>query len=141
VFSLQHSPRQILTITAAATALAATGVAGAADAPVVTKQSWTAGAALVDFPGTGIQQGEWIGSKAVMVHRRVVIEGDQRARLTLRARKGQKIRALGADEDSRLSVVALDEDYTGKRSVTVRVRVRPGARDGEVSERVYALSR
>jgi hypothetical protein len=142
VFSLQHSPKQILTVTAVATALAATGVASAADAPVVSKQSWTAGAALADFPGTGISKGEWIGSRAVMVHRTVTLERRQSVRLTLRARPGQKLRALGGNEDAKLSVVALTDDYVGKRHVTVRVRVSPKAvNKGEVTERVYALSR
>jgi hypothetical protein len=142
VFSLQHSPRQLITVTAAATVLAATGVAGAADTPAVSQQSWTAGAALTDFPGTGIEKGEWIGSRAVQVHRTVTLEGRQSVRLTLRARPGQRIRALGASEHAKLSVVALTDDYVGKRAVTVRVRVSPKAVNGnEVRERVYALSR
>jgi hypothetical protein len=137
---LRHNLMQIVTIAAATTALGATGVATAADAPVVSKQSWIAGAALADFPGTGLKKGDWIGSKAVMVYRRVTLERGQSVRLTLRARKGQRIRALGAVQNRKLSVVALTDDYAGKRSVTVRARVRRGV-DGEVSERIYALSR
>ena len=139
--TLLHSPAQILTVTAVAGALAATGIAGAAEAPEVSKQSWTAGHALVDFPGTGFQQGDWLGSKAKMVSREVTIEHGQKVRLTLRALKGQKIRALGASEDQQLVVTALDDHYAGKRSVTVRASVRPDAGDVEVTERVYALSR
>ena len=139
--TLLHSPAQLITVTAVAGALAATGVASAADAPVVSKQHFTAGYALADFPGTGFEQGEWLGSKAVMVHRDVTLERGQKVRLTLRARKGQKIRALGATADPKINVVAVDEDYAGKRSVTVRATVAKGAGDGEVTQRIYALSR
>lgn len=142
--TLLHSPTQILTVTAVAGALAATGIASAAEAPVVSKQTWTAGYALADFPGTGYEQGEWLGSKAKMVSRKVTLEGGQKVRLTLRAEKGQRIRGLGVTEDQKLDVVAVDEDYAGKRSVTVRVRIARGARSarsGEVTERVMALSK
>jgi hypothetical protein len=139
--TLLHSPIQLITVTAVAGALAAGSVASAADAPVVSKQTWTAGYALADFPGTGFEQGEWLGSKAKMVSRQVTLERGQKARLTLRAEKGQRIRGLGATENQKLNVVAVDRDYAGKRSVTVRVTVNRNAGDGEVTERVYALSK
>ena len=139
--TLLHSPTQLITVTAVAGALAATGVASAADAPVVSKQHFTAGYALVDFPGTGFQKGDWLGSKAVMVHRDVTLERGQKVRLTLRARKGQRIRALGIAENHRISIKAVDPEYGGKRSVTVRATVAPRAGDGEVTERIYALSK
>ena len=138
--TLLHSPGQLITVTAVAGALAATGVASAADAPVVSKQQFTAGYALADFPGTGIEQGEWLGSKAVMVHRDVTLERGQKVRLTLRARKGQKIRALGVTDDPKITVVAVNGDDVGTRSVTVRATVAPGAGAGEVTQRIYALS-
>ena len=139
--TLLHSPAQLITVTAVAGALAAAGVAGAAEAPVVSKQHWIAGHALVDFPGTGFEEGEWLGSKAKMVYRDVTLERGQKVRVTLRAREGQKIRALGATEDQKINIVALDRHYAGKRSVTVRATVARGAGDGEITERIYALSK
>ena len=139
--TLLHSPTQLITVTAVAGALAATGIASAAEAPVVAKQTWTAGYALADFPGTGFEKGEWLGSKAKMVSREVTLEHGQKVRLTLRALKGQRIRGLGANDGRKLRVVALDRDYAGKRSVTVRATVAPDAGDGEITERIYALSK
>jgi hypothetical protein len=139
--TLLHSPTQLITVTAVAGALAAGGVASAADAPVVSKQTWTAGYALADFPGTGFEQGEWLGSKAKMVSREVTLEPGQKVRLTLRALNGQRIRGLGATKDQKLNIVAVNRDYAGKRSVTVRATVNRRVADGEVTERVYALSR
>lgn len=136
-----HSPTQILTVTAVAGLLAATGIAGAADAPVVSKQTWTAGYALADFPGTGYEQGEWLGSKAKMVSRTVTLERGQKVRLTLRAEKGQRIRGLGVTEDQKLNVTAVNRDYAGKRSVTVRVTAPRNAGDLEITEKVMALSK
>ena len=137
----RHSPKELITVTALAGALAAGGVAAAADSPVVSKQRWIAGTALADFPGTGFEQGEWLGSKAKMVYRDVTLERGQKVRVTLRALKGQKIRALGATEDPKIVITAVDDDYAGKRSVTVRATVARGAGDGEVTQRIYALSR
>lgn len=139
--TLLHSPAQLITVTAVAGALAATGVAAAADAPVVSKQHFTAGYALVDVPGTGVRQGDWLGSKAKMVYRDVTLERGQKVRVTLRAHKGQRIRGLGIADNHRISFKALDREYAGKRSVTVRATVAPHAGDGEVTERIYALSK
>ena len=139
--TLLHSPAQLITVTAVAGALAAAGIATAAEAPVVSKQSWTAGYALADFPGTGFEKGEWLGSKAKMVSRDVTLERGQKVRVTLRALKGQKIRALGFNEGQQLNVTALDREYAGKRSVTIRASVGKRAGAGEITERVYALSR
>ncbi len=135
------SASKILTAAVATTALAVSGgVATAADAPVVTKQNWTAGYALADFPGTGIQQGEWAGSKAKMLFRKVTLEQGQSVRTTFRAPQGLRIRGLGHFNGQRLSVVA-DGDYAGDRSVTVRISIPSHVDDARVSERVYALAK
>ncbi len=136
------SASRIITTTAAAFAIAATGVASAADAPVVSGQHFIAGAAPLTIPGTGIQQGEWMGSKARLLYRDVTLEGDQQVRVTLRAPKGRKIRGLAIQGGSRISFTALDRKYVGKRQVTVRAEVaRIVAGDDEVTARVYALAR
>lgn len=135
------SASKILTAAVTTAALAASGgVATAADAPVVTKQQWVAGYALADFPGTGLDQGEWAGSKAKMLFRRITLEQGQSVRTTFRAPEGLRIRALGHVDGSQLSVVA-NGDYAGDRSVTVRVSI-PGHVDAEeVSERLYVLAK
>ncbi len=133
------TPRIIATA-ATVTALAAAGVAGAAEAPVVSKQSFIAGHAPVTIPGTGIQKGEWMGGRAKLVFRDVTLEGDQQVKVTLRADNGRKIRALALRQGTPLSVQPINRNYAGKTSVTVRVRVAPGA-VGEVGGRIYALTR
>jgi hypothetical protein len=133
--------RKTLLTTTAITALATAGIAGAAEAPVVSAQSFTAGNAVVTVPGTGVKQGEWIGKRGVLVHRSVTLEGDQRVDVTLTARKGQKIRGLAHDEGTKISFQPVTRSYVGKQKVVVRARVAPTAGDGEVTNRVYALSR
>lgn len=135
-----NSTRSIATLTAIA-ALAGTGVATAADAPVVSKQADVAGAAPYTIPGTGIQQGEWMGGKALLAVRTVTLEAGQSARVTLRATGKRRIVALAAPEGQRLSIVALDDDYAGDRKVTVRVSVPKNAGDGEHVGFVSALTR
>ena len=129
--------RTLLTTTAIAT-LASAGLAGAADAPVVSAQHFVAGTAPVTVPGTGVRKGEWMGGRAVLVFRDVTIERGQTARLTLRARKGQRIRGLATAEGTKTSFVALTDDYAGKRKVVVRAT---GRTDDARTERIYALSR
>ena len=131
---------QIITAAAVA-ALASTGIATAADAPEVSRQSWIAGAALVDIPGTGIQQGEWMGSKAKLVYRDVTLERGQRATFNLRAAKGLKVRAVAVPEGQQVSIKVLDRDYAGEQVVRVQATVAPGAGDGEVTGRVYAYTK
>jgi hypothetical protein len=132
----------IRTISAAAVtaALAATGVAGAAEAPVVSQQHFIAGAAPLTIPGTGIQKGEWMGSRARLLYRDVTVEGSQRAVVTLRAPKGLKVRALAIQNGlkSQLGFVAVTKNYPGKQQVTVRAWARE---NGEATGRIYALAK
>jgi hypothetical protein len=136
------SATRLITATAAVAALAATGVAGAAEAPAVSQQHFIAGAAPLTIPGTGIHKGDWMGSRARLLYRDVTLEGDQRARLTLRAPNGLKVRALAVHggPGSRLGVVTETRRYPGKQQVTVRTWVAErGA--GEVTGRIYALAK
>jgi hypothetical protein len=132
----------IRTISAAAVtaALAATGVAGAAEAPVVSQQQFIAGTAPLTIPGTGVQKGEWMGSRARLLYRDVTLEGTQRATLTLRAPKGLRIRGLAVQEGTNVGFVALTRRYAGKQQVQVRTFVRGGV-TGEVTGRIYALAK
>ncbi len=133
--------RRIATATAVA-ALAATGVAAAADAPVVGDQGTLGNTrAPVTFPGTGIQKGERLPSGARIVFRDVTVEGEQQANLRLRAPKGKTLRALAVREGEDLGVVvAQDHRYVGRRAVQLRAFAAPHA-EGEVASRVYALTR
>jgi hypothetical protein len=129
-----------ISVAAATAALAVTGVAGAAEAPVVSKQQFIAGAAPLTIPGTGIQQGEWMGSKARLLYRDVTVEGRQRATVILRAPKGLRIRGLAIQggPTSQLGFVAVTKSYPGKRQVVVRAWSRD--RD-EATGRIYALAK
>ena len=132
--------RTILTTTMIG-ALASAGLAGAAEAPVVSKQQFIAGEAPVTVPGTGVKKGEWMGGRAVLVYRDVTLEGDQEVRLTLWARKGQRIRGLAVDERTKVGFKTLTDDYAGKKKVVVQAFLHRGARGGEATNRIYALSR
>jgi hypothetical protein len=129
-----------ISVAAATAALAATGVAGAAEAPVVSKQQFIAGTAPLTIPGTGIHKGEWMGSRARLLYRDVTLEGKQRATVTLRAPKGLKVRGLALQEGANVGFVALTRHYAGKQQVQVRTFVRRGV-SGEVTGRIYALAK
>ena len=130
-----------LTAVAASAALAATGIAAAADAPVVSKQATIAGTAVVTVPGTGVAKGEWMGSKTVLVFRDVTLERGQTARVTLRAPEGKRIRGLATGEGSKIGFKADGRRYAGDRKVTVTAFTSPRAADGEHTGRIYALTR
>ena len=134
--------KRTISLAAAVTALAATGVAGAAEAPVVSQQEFIAGTAPFTIPGTGVQKGEWMGSKARLLYREVTVAGKQQARVTLRAPKGLKIRGLALDNvrRSQIGFTAVTRDYAGKQQVVVRVYSnRRGS--AEATGRVYALAK
>ena len=83
--------------------LAASGVAAAADAPVVSIQHTSkATTAPVTIPGTGIHKGDRLPSGARLVYREVTIEGDQTTTFNLRAPHGKRLRGLatGANDAS-----------------------------------------
>ena len=135
------SPRTIAIATAAAV-LGSTGVATAADAPVVSAQKVsTAKTAPLTIPGTGVKKGARLPSGARLVYREVTLEGKQKTLLTIKAPAGKTLRGLVPVEGSHVGfVVVKPVAYAGKRSVQVRAfgdnRVA-----GEVTGRIYALVR
>ena len=133
--------RKITAATAVLT-IAASGVAAAADAPVVSsQQTSTSRTAPATIPGTGIAKGERLPSGARIVYRDVTLDARQTARLTLRAPAGKRIRALVPKEGSDVGfVVTTKGDYSGRREVALRAYKNPKA-SGEVSGRIYGLAR
>jgi hypothetical protein len=129
----------IMSLTAT-TALAAAGLAGAAEKAHVSAQHSIAGAAPVTIPGTGIQQGEWMGSKAVAVYRDVVLEAGQRVRITLKSTGGRKIRGVALSPERLVGSRVENSDYVGKGAVTVTVSRSAKAPAGEETVTVYALT-
>ena len=131
-----------LTAVTAVLAIAGSGVAAAADAPVVGAQhSSTAKTAPITIPGTGIQKGDRLPSGARIVFRDVTLQGKQTAKLTLRAPAGKTIRALAPKEGIDIGfVVTTKGNYAGRRSVALRAYKNPKA-GGEVTGRIYGLVR
>ncbi len=135
------SRKSLITTTTAIAVLATAGVAGAADAPVVSKQQFIAGEAPLTIPGTGIQKGEYMGAKSQLVFRDVTLEGDQTVRVSLKGRNGRTIRALAVQQGSEISFQPVDKDYRGDRRLVVEAELAPNAGDEEATARVYALTR
>jgi hypothetical protein len=135
------SPRTIAIATAVA-ALGSTGVATAADAPVVSAQkSSVAKTAPLTIAGTGIKKGARLPKGARIVYRDVTLEGTQKVLLTIKAPKGKTLRGLMPTEGSHVGfVVVKPARYSGKRSVQVRA-FGDNKVDGEVTGRIYALVR
>ena len=130
-----------LVVAAVATvALASAGVAVAADAPVVSAQHTHAGTAPLTVPGTGVKKGHALPRSARLISRDVTLEGDQAARLILRAPAGTTLRGIGMPEGQSIRFQLVSRSYVGRRQPVLRATVTPGV-DGEVSGRVYALAR
>lgn len=135
--------RKISAATATAVVvIAGSGVAAAAEAPVVGKQhTSTARIAPATIPGAGNQKGEKLPSGARLVYRDVTLRGRQTATLTLRAPAGKTIRALMPKEGGDVGfLVTTRGDYSGRREVALRAYKNPQA-GGEVSDRIYGLAR
>jgi hypothetical protein len=130
----------IISLTAT-TALAAAGLAGAAEQAHVSEQHTIAGAAPVTIPGTGIHQGDWMGSRAVAIYRDVELEPGQRARITLKAQNGRRIRGVALSDEQLVGSRVENRDYVGKGAVTVTVSRSSKAPAGEETVTVYALTK
>lgn len=132
------------TLTAASTTalLAVSGVAAAADAPVVGAQKTaTARTAPATIPGTGVQKGERLPSGARIVYRDVTIEGNQIARFTIKAPAGKRLRGLAPREGSHVGFAVTSRgNYAGRTKVSLRAYKNPHA-GGEVTGRIYGLVR
>jgi hypothetical protein len=123
-------------------ALAAGGVAAAAETPVVGEQgTLNVTRAPVTFPGTGVKKGERLPSGARVIFRDVTLEGEQEARLRLRAPRDRTLRGLAIREGAPIGVATVSAgSYVGRRQVVVRAYLRPDA-EGETTSRVYAITR
>lgn len=125
------------------TAIVATaGVAGAADAPIVSKQhTSTAKRAPMTIPGSGLKKGERLPSGARLVYRDVTLEGDQTATFNIKAIHGKRLRGLAIKEGQDVGFMVVNRaSYAGKTKVQVRAYANPNA-DGEVEGRIYGLVR
>ena len=121
--------------------LAATGVAAAADAPVVSAQhTSSATTAPLTIPGTGIQKGERLPSGARLIYRTVTLEGKQKVTFTLKAPAGTRLRGLVPSSSDVGFAVVDKRSYVGHTKVTLRAFGNPKAA-GEVTGRIYGLVR
>ena len=130
-----------LAATTSVALLAASGVAAAADAPVVGAQhTSSARTAPVTIPGTGIQRGERLPSGARLIYRDVTLEGKQKVTFTLKAPSGKRLRGL-VPKTGDVGFAVVDKgSYVGRTKVKVRSFANPKAA-GEVTGRIYGLVR
>jgi hypothetical protein len=121
--------------------MAASGVAAAADAPVVSAQKTSpARTAPLTIPGTGVKKGAKLPSGARLIYREVTVQGTQKATFTLKAPDGKRIRGL-VPSSSDVGFVVVDKgNYAGRKQVKVRAFANPQA-DGESTGRIYGLAR
>jgi hypothetical protein len=131
-----------ITAATAVLAVAGSGVAAAADAPVVGAQhSSSARTAPQTIPGTGVKKGAKLPSGARIIYRDVTLEAKQKVKLTLTAAAGKRIRGLVPQEGSNVGFVVTDRgSYVGRKKVTVRAYTNPKA-SGELTGRIYGLVR
>ncbi len=133
-----------ITAATAALALAGSGVAAAADAPVVSAQKTSSAKfAPMTIPGTGVKKGDRLPRGAQLVYRDVTLEGKQKvARVVIRAPKGKTIRGLAVRDRDQVGFVVTDEgNYVGRRQVASRAYLNGRAPAGEHTGRVYGLVR
>ena len=131
-----------LTAATASALLAATGVAAAAEAPVVSKQHTSdAKRVPMTIPGSGLQRGERLPSGARLVYRDVTLENGQTVTFNIKAPDGKRLRALATKEGQDVGFIVVDgSSYAGRTKVQVRAYANPNA-DGEVEGRIYGLAR
>ena len=135
------STRTLLIASTTAAVLASAGAAAAADAPVVSAQRTHTGPSPLTVPGTGIKAGELLPKGARLISRDVTLEGNQAARLVLRAPVGKTLRGVGMPEGQKVRFQLVGQSsYVGRRQVTLRATVARQV-DGEVKGRAYALAR
>ena len=132
-----------LTAATAALALAGSGVAAAADAPVVSAQKTsTATTAPATIPGTGVKQGQRLPAGARIVYRDVTLEGKQTVNLTIKRARRQD----GSAGSSRATRATSASSSPTRATTPAASRSRcartsnPKAA-GEVTGRIYGLVR
>ena len=135
------STRRLVVAAAAVVALSSAGVAAAGDAPDVSAQRTQTGTAPLTVPGTGLEEGTRRAARSArLISRDVALEGDQVARVVLRAPDGTTLRGIGMPEGQDIRFGLVSRSYVGRRQAVLRATVAPGI-DGEASGRVYALAR
>ena len=121
--------------------LAGTGVAAAAEAPVVSIQHTSpTETAPVTIPGTGVHKGERLPGGARLVYRNVALEGEQSATFNIKAPSGKRLRGVVPQNDQLGFEVVSRPDYGGRTKVQIRAFANPQA-DGRVEGRIYGLVR
>lgn len=122
-------------------AVAGSGVAAAADAPVVSPQKTSASRhSPVLIPGTGIKKGEVLPKGAKLIYRDVTVGPKQKVTFSLLAPQGKTIRALAErDMESGVGFTVLNKDVYGHRHVDIRMYAHKLTHD--VTQRMYALVR
>jgi hypothetical protein len=124
-------------------AIAGTGVATAADAPVVGAQKTSpVRIAPLTIPGTGVKKGARLPSGALLVYRDVTLAGRQTvSRIVIRAPKGKTIRGLAVREGEVIGFGVTDKgNYVGRKQVASRAYVVRHAA-GEHTGRLWGLVR
>ena len=132
----------MISTAAAGAALLSVGVAGAAEAPVVSSQTtWQRSTSPVTGPGTGLKQGATIPKGARLVYRDVTVSPGQKARLELHATGGRTLKGLAPGPSHNVGfVVVKPYSYPGKTKVTLRAWVADKS-GGRVRGRIYAYTR
>jgi hypothetical protein len=129
---------RVLTVSTAVAALATSGVATAATAPVVSKERTMTGTKAPVAIG-GLKKGARLPSKDRIVFRAVTLSKGQKVTVTMTAPKGKTLKALARSGKIKFTVLS-PKSFSGKRSV--KVRVTPAAKaSGKVSGHIYALVR
>ena len=121
--------------------LAASGIAAAADAPVVgDQQTSRATHAPVTIAGTGVKKGDRLPDGARLVYRDVTLEGDQKVTFNIGGPNGKTVRGIAPKTRDVGFRVLTRGDYAGRTKVKVQAFLKPNA-DGEQTSRIYGLVR
>lgn len=118
--------------------LAVSSIMPRASAPspaVGPQKTWTGKTAPVDLPGTGIEQGDRLPKGSVLVYRAIDVPKRQKRRVQLVVPKGKAI--VTAAQSGAFGSGVVNDDYVGKRSVTIRVGGGTKGAEG----RLYAYAR
>jgi hypothetical protein len=127
---------RVITATAAVATLAASGVATAATAPVVSKQQ-TATETKAPVAIGSVKKGARLPAGDRIVFRTVTLSKGQKVSVTMTAPKGMTLRALA--HAGKITWKA-PKAFSGKRSVKLSVTTAKGA-SGKITGHVYALVR
>jgi hypothetical protein len=127
---------RVITITAAAGALATAGVASAATKPIVSKEQTATVTKAPVAIGT-LKKGAKLPSRDKLVFRTVTLSKGQKATVTMTAPKGKTLSAV-AHTGKITDKVVSPKKFAGKRSVKLTVTTTSKRR---VTGRIYALAR